>query len=97
LSLHLCENELLLYVAAGPGSARRLGRRPPRRRPRESLAETSGQEALAAWHQIYTGLSAEDQAAVEALALDRSRFSRNQAEWPPQSPPPSKKNAIGFP
>jgi len=39
-----------------------------------------GREALAAWHRVYEGLSDEDQAAVEVIALDRSRFSRNQPE-----------------
>ncbi|MDP9119833.1 MAG: antitoxin family protein [Acidobacteriota bacterium] len=46
----------------------------------QELGETSGKEALAAWHRVYAGLSDEDQAAVEVLALDRSGFSRDQAE-----------------
>jgi hypothetical protein len=35
-------------------------------------------ETLAGWHQVYEGLSDEDQATVEAVALDRSRFFRDQ-------------------
>jgi cell division protein FtsB len=32
---------------------------------------------LAAWHQVYAGLFAEEIALVEEIALDRSRFSRS--------------------
>ena len=34
--------------------------------------------ALEAWHQVYEGLSADEIAEVEAMALDRSRFSRDK-------------------
>lgn len=33
---------------------------------------------LAAWHRVYEGLSEDDIAEVEAIALDRSRFSREE-------------------
>jgi hypothetical protein len=33
---------------------------------------------LAAWRQVYAGLSDEDIATVEAIVLDRSRFSRSR-------------------
>ncbi|HEY2290430.1 MAG TPA: antitoxin family protein [Thermoanaerobaculia bacterium] len=35
---------------------------------------------LAAWHEVYEGLSEGDVAEVEAMALDRSRFSREDPE-----------------
>jgi predicted DNA-binding antitoxin AbrB/MazE fold protein len=35
---------------------------------------------LAAWHEVYEGLSEDDIAEVEAMALDRSRFSREDPE-----------------
>jgi predicted DNA-binding antitoxin AbrB/MazE fold protein len=35
---------------------------------------------LAAWHEVYEGLSEDDVAEVEAMALDRSRFSREDPE-----------------
>jgi predicted DNA-binding antitoxin AbrB/MazE fold protein len=35
---------------------------------------------LGAWHEVYDGLSEEDIKAVETMALDRSRFSRDQPE-----------------
>jgi predicted DNA-binding antitoxin AbrB/MazE fold protein len=35
-----------------------------------------GSSALAAWHQVYEGLSEEEIAEVEAIALDRGRFFR---------------------
>jgi predicted DNA-binding antitoxin AbrB/MazE fold protein len=35
---------------------------------------------LAAWHEVYDGLSEGDIAEVEAMALDRSRFSREDPE-----------------
>ena len=31
---------------------------------------------LAAWHRVYEGLSEDEIVEVEAIALDRSRFSR---------------------
>lgn len=34
--------------------------------------------ALDAWHQVYEGLSEDDIAEVEAMAVDRSHFSRNE-------------------
>lgn len=46
----------------------------------QEVGEVSGTETLAAWHRIYEGLSDEDQAAVEIIALDRSRFSRSHPE-----------------
>lgn len=46
----------------------------------EELAATEASSELDAWHEVYEGLSEEDIAAVEAMALDRSRFSRNQPE-----------------
>ena len=36
--------------------------------------------ALAAWHKVYEGLSDEEIAEIEAMALDRSRFSREDPE-----------------
>jgi predicted DNA-binding antitoxin AbrB/MazE fold protein len=42
-------------------------------------ADAAG-DALAAWRRVYEGLSPEDQAAVELIALDRSRFSSGQTE-----------------
>jgi predicted DNA-binding antitoxin AbrB/MazE fold protein len=41
--------------------------------PREQASS-----ALEAWHQVYEGLSADEIAEVEAMALDRSRFSRDK-------------------
>jgi predicted DNA-binding antitoxin AbrB/MazE fold protein len=38
----------------------------------------SPDEALDAWHHVYEGLSDEDVAQVEAMALDRSRFMRQE-------------------
>jgi hypothetical protein len=35
---------------------------------------------LAAWQRVYAGLSDEDIAEVEKIALDRSRFLRRQPE-----------------
>jgi len=40
--------------------------------PREQASS-----ALEAWHQVYEGLSEGEIADVEAMALDRSRFSRD--------------------
>jgi predicted DNA-binding antitoxin AbrB/MazE fold protein len=41
--------------------------------PREQASS-----ALEAWHQVYEGLSEDEVAEVEAMALDRSRFSRDK-------------------
>lgn len=41
--------------------------------PREQASS-----ALEAWHQVYEGLSEDEVAEVEAVALDRSRFSRDE-------------------
>jgi predicted DNA-binding antitoxin AbrB/MazE fold protein len=41
--------------------------------PREQASS-----ALEAWHQVYEGLSADEIAEVEAMALDRSRLSRDK-------------------
>lgn len=41
--------------------------------PREQASS-----ALEAWNQVYEGLSDEEIAEVEAMALDRSRFSRDK-------------------
>ena len=38
----------------------------------------SPDETLAAWHQVYEGCAAEDIAHIEAIALDRSRFMRQE-------------------
>jgi predicted DNA-binding antitoxin AbrB/MazE fold protein len=35
-------------------------------------------ETLEAWHQVYEGCTAEDIAQIEAIALDRSRFMRQE-------------------
>lgn len=35
-------------------------------------------EALVAWQQVYAGLSEEDVAEVEHIALDRSHFMRQE-------------------
>lgn len=43
----------------------------------EDLAMTDAMSELDAWHAVYEGFSEEDIATVEAMALDRSRFSRN--------------------
>ncbi len=42
------------------------------REPSEDDAEAK----LAAWHQVYAGLSEQEIAEVEAIALDRSHFMR---------------------
>ncbi len=34
---------------------------------------------LAAWHQVYAGLSEQEISEVEAIALDRSHFMREQS------------------
>jgi predicted DNA-binding antitoxin AbrB/MazE fold protein len=46
----------------------------------QELGETQAAGELAAWHQVYEGLSEEDLATVEEIALDRSRFSNSRPE-----------------
>lgn len=41
-----------------------------------SVEEVRERFGLAAWHEVYEGLSEDEVAEVEAMALDRSRFSR---------------------
>lgn len=41
--------------------------------PREQASSV-----LEAWHQVYEGLSEDEIAEVETMALDRSRFSRDK-------------------
>ena len=38
----------------------------------------SPDETLAAWHQVYDGCGEEEIAQIEAIALDRSRFMRQE-------------------
>ncbi len=38
------------------------------------------ERSLQAWHQVYAGLSAEEIAAVEQVALDRAHFMNGQQE-----------------
>jgi predicted DNA-binding antitoxin AbrB/MazE fold protein len=38
----------------------------------------SPDETLEAWHQVYEGCAAEDIAKIEAIALDQSRFMRQE-------------------
>jgi predicted DNA-binding antitoxin AbrB/MazE fold protein len=38
----------------------------------------SPDETLEAWHQVYEGCAAEDIVKIEAIALDRSRFMRQE-------------------
>jgi hypothetical protein len=38
----------------------------------------SPEETLAAWHQVYEGCADEEIAQIEAIALDRSRFMRQE-------------------
>jgi predicted DNA-binding antitoxin AbrB/MazE fold protein len=38
----------------------------------------SPDETLEAWHQVYKGCAAEDIAHIEAIALDRSHFMRQE-------------------
>ncbi len=42
----------------------------------EELPEVPPAGDLAAWHRVYAGLSDQDVATVEEIALDRSRFSQ---------------------
>jgi hypothetical protein len=46
---------------------------------REFMSLESPNESLAAWRQIYAGLSEEDVAIVEQIATDRSNFMRQVA------------------
>ncbi len=41
---------------------------------------SSPDSELAAWHEVYEGLSDDEIAEVETVALDRNRFSREDAE-----------------
>jgi predicted DNA-binding antitoxin AbrB/MazE fold protein len=43
----------------------------------EPIIETPD-EMLAAWHQVYEGCAADEIAQIEAIALDRSRFMRQE-------------------
>lgn len=38
----------------------------------------SPEETLEAWHQVYEGYTDEEIAQIEAIALDRSRFMRQE-------------------
>ena len=60
----------------------RLGRAPPvlRSGPGAGWRRFRLRE-LAAWHEVYEGLSEDEVEEVEAMALDRSRFSREDPEW----------------
>jgi predicted DNA-binding antitoxin AbrB/MazE fold protein len=46
----------------------------------QELGEMQAADDLAAWHRVYAGLSDEDIAEVEEIALDRSGFFRRQPE-----------------
>lgn len=46
----------------------------------QELGEGRAAADLAAWQRVYAGLSDEDIAEVEKIALDRSRFLRRQPE-----------------
>lgn len=46
----------------------------------QELGEMRAADDLEAWHRVYAGLSEEDIAEVEEIALDRSRFLRRQPE-----------------
>jgi predicted DNA-binding antitoxin AbrB/MazE fold protein len=46
----------------------------------QELGEKRADDELAAWQRVYAGLPEEDVAAVEEIALDRSRFFRRQPE-----------------
>jgi len=45
----------------------------------QELEEKRAEDELAAWQRVYAGLSEEDVAAIEEIALDRSRSSRSSA------------------
>lgn len=40
--------------------------------------ELDAEAALGAWQRVYEGLSESDVAEIEAITLDRSRFSRHE-------------------
>lgn len=42
--------------------------------------EEDASSQLAAWREVYSGLSESDIAEVEAIALDRSHFFRRESE-----------------
>jgi predicted DNA-binding antitoxin AbrB/MazE fold protein len=46
----------------------------------EELGGGDPDAKLAAWHEVYEGLSEDEVAEIEAMALDRSRFSREDPE-----------------
>jgi len=46
----------------------------------QELGERRAADDLAAWQRVYAGLSDEDIAEVEKIALDRSRFLRRLPE-----------------
>src|SRR6185369_4394341 len=46
----------------------------------EELGGGDPDAKLAAWHEVYEGLSEDEVAEVEAMALDRSRVSREDPE-----------------
>lgn len=60
----------------------------------QELGETQAAGELAAWHQVYEGLSEENLAAVEEIALDRSRFSSSRPEFS-SIPTPSPRSSRG--
>ena len=43
-----------------------------------AMTREQAEAQLAEWHKVYEGLSAEDIAEVEDIALDRSNFCRNR-------------------
>jgi predicted DNA-binding antitoxin AbrB/MazE fold protein len=46
----------------------------------QELSGRDPESELTAWHGVYDGLSDDEIAEVETIALDRSRFSREDAE-----------------
>lgn len=46
----------------------------------EEPAVETPEEALRAWQQVYAGLSEEEIAEIEAIALDRSNFMRPERD-----------------
>ena len=54
---------------------------PEHQRVRITIHEPIGEspdETLEAWHQVYEGCAEEEIAQIEAIALDRSRFMRQE-------------------
>lgn len=45
---------------------------------RMALTPQQAEAQLAEWHKVYEGLSEEDIAEIEAIALDRSNFCRHR-------------------